>query len=241
MNKFFRLFFFFCIKIVAQDSLSIQPEETPYLLLKGKTQLENSFGYRKENQSSKAIILPSVLAKYGLTDKFELRVTLENQIAKADNETFSGLVAPILGFKTKLWKEKGLLPEASLISQVGIPKIGAKAFQLEKWAPDFQVMMQGNYGKYISMNYNFGSRWDGFENNPFYTYKATLSVMPDAVWTLYSDIFGHIHQQEDSHQSLGFGIMYQFTNDLIVDWSNGVGLNEFAPDFSSTIILSVRF
>lgn len=145
-----------------------------------------------------------------------------------------------MGFKTKLWEEQKALPEAALIVQTTIPNWASKPVRGLHYAPEIQLLLQGNYTDSFSMNYNVGTKWDGISTRPFYTYKSTGSYMLNSSWFIYAELFGHQHSLEPSHISYNNGIMYQINKDMMLDFSGGFGLNKYAPNLFFGLIFSVQ-
>ena len=236
--KIFWLALFFSLNGIAQE-LPIQPEETPYLLKPWQIQLENSLALRNETKTTNTIILPNTLFKMGILEKLEFRFGLEHQLVHIETQQ-NGFNPFIVGFKTKLWKEYKALPEAALVAQTTIPKWATHEFQQDHWAPELQVLLQGNYTESFSMNYNFGTKWDGFTSNPFYTYKITAGYMLTKKWCLYAEVFGHQHVESPSHVSYNNGLMFQINENMMLDVSGGLGINKEAPRSFCALIFSFR-
>ncbi len=239
--RFIILFFIsmFSFEVFSQDDMPIQVEETPYLSEKGSFQFENALTFKKVNTTDKVFLLPSTLIKYGLNKFVELRVTTEFQLDYLSNQY--SLNPIIIGFKTKILKEKDGIPEMALVSQVAIPKFASKNNQLENFAPELQLMMQGNYSDLLSMNYNTGIKWDGFSNHPIYTYKLTTGLTYSQKWSSYSEIFGVFNNFQKPESNVNNGIMYLINNNMILDASAGFGISEQSAEWFSSLIYSFRF
>lgn len=232
---------FFTISLNAQTDLPIQPEETPYLLKPNQFQIENSFAYRKVSVNEKIFVIPSFLIKYGLYEKIELRLQAEQIISKTEEKKVTGFIPLIVGLKTKLWKEKGFLPEAALVAQVGFPKIASKKFESEEISTDFLIMMQGNYGPKFSVNYNLGYKWEQINDLPYFVHKTTFGYLIKLKSTVYSEIFGQFNAQNEAVTNCNFGFMYQLSDNLMLDFSGGLGLSNTAPKHFFATIVSYRF
>lgn len=241
MRKLYCFVFVLFLNFLFSQEMPIQPEETPYLLNKGQLQIENGFSFRKIDSYSNSFNIPNLLIKIGFNNFFEFRVQTELQYNNtSNNENTSGFLPLGIGFKTKLWKEKKWIPEAALVSQVFIPKISSKQFNLNYYAPEAIIMMQGNYSKKYSVNYNTGIKWDGFSNNPYFTYKWTHNYILTNWLNLYSEIQGHIHTEENTHSSINSGLMFQLSQNTMLDVSGGFGLNKETTKYFSALIFSIR-
>lgn len=236
--KYVFILFWFSASCLAQEMV-IQPEETPYLLQPGQIQIETAIGYREETKENRTFILPNSLWKIGILNTVEFRVNFEQQWLQGEENVI--VIQPVLlGFKTKLWEEKKGLPEAAFIAQTTIPKWASASVSRLQYAPELQLLLQGNYSDTFSMNYNVGTKWDGISSRPFYTYKTTGSYMLHPSWFFYAEIFGHQHSLEPSHISYNNGIMYQINKDMMLDFSGGFGLNHYAPNLFCAMIFSFQ-
>lgn len=85
---------------------------------------------------------PSVLWKYGVNEKLELRLISEFT-THTDNSISTNGINPIkIGFKTRLFEEKGIIPVISFIAHLVILASGSKEFQTNYFAPSFRFTMK---------------------------------------------------------------------------------------------------
>lgn len=221
----------------AQENMPIQPEETPYLLAKNQIQLETTIGHKKESENH-IYAFPVLLVKYGL-GPIEMRCGTE--YSNDFQNEIHGFATPIVGFKTKLWKEKNWLPESALVVQTNLPFLAHENFKTPHLAPEALMMMQGNYGKHFSINYNYGLKWNGENTMPSYTYKHTFSYLfTDVRWCFYTDWMGVFTQISEPSTMADVGVMYQLDQNMMLDLSIGKGLNAFSPHYFSALIFSIR-
>lgn len=240
MKPIYIYFLLFSLVCSAQYTLPIQPEETPYLLQKGRFQIENGFAFRSFDKDNSTVVVPSVLTKYGLTKKIELRLTTESQILK-ENKLKSFVVTPIIfGFKTKLFSEKGILPETAIIFQTTIPFSASKSIRNEVWSPEIIVMSQGNYSNFFGMNYNFGIKWDKINAHPYYTQKQTATLNFSSKFCTYHEFFSTFHNHFKGQTNINNGFMYLFTDNLVIDLSGGFGISSESPNWFCNMTFSAR-
>ena len=109
---------------------------------------------------------PSVLWKYGVNEKLELRLISEFT-THTDNSISTNGINPIkIGFKTRLFEEKGIIPVISFIAHLVILASGSKEFQTNYFAPSFRFTMKHTLTDKISLGYNWGAEWDGETPEP---------------------------------------------------------------------------
>src|SRR6478736_900006 len=111
-------FYMFQSNCHAQDLPSIQtdrPDQTecPFITPVNYLQFENGFVYEKVSSDSKTIVAPTILTKFGINDHFELRLITEYSMEENNSNKISGINPVLIGFKTRLLEEKGLIPTTS--------------------------------------------------------------------------------------------------------------------------------
>lgn len=217
--------------------------ESPFIVKKGWMQAEIGFNLERENGFS-TLVHPTVLWKYGIAKKFELRliteaVTVETPLRIPDgNEILTGVLPLQLGGKLSLWEEKGLLPKVSLIFHVAPSKLGSRKFHTEKWAPNFRFTMQHTLSENIGLGYNIGAEWDGFSNKPSWIYTIAPGFNLGKKWYGYIEAFGSF---TNGDHAIDGGMAYYASDHIKIDISSGTGLSNSAIDWYGAIGVSFRF
>jgi dsRNA-specific ribonuclease len=162
----------------AQNLPSIQtdrPDQTecPFIVPKNYFQFENGFVYQKTNDNSNEIVTPTLLSKFGINEHFELRLITEYLINKDNNEKISGINPVLIGFKTRLFEEKGIVPITSFIAHLAIPKLASTNYKRQFYAPEFRFTMQHTISEKQSFSYNLGAEWNGETAEPTFIYTLT--------------------------------------------------------------------
>ncbi|MEO6254141.1 MAG: transporter [Ferruginibacter sp.] len=209
-------------------------------------QFEMGLGAQITNAFENEFQHPTLLSKYGITKKIELRLittvttnTDFNNLLTKQKET--GLSPVEVGAKIALWEEKKLLPKTSLIFHVGIPKLASGNFRLNNLAPNFRFTMQNSITNSIAIGYNLGAEWDGINSNTTWIYTFAPGFNMGKKWYSYIEAFGFISKQNKPEHSLDAGIAYYINNDLKLDLSSGFGISKAAPDWYIAVGASVRF
>ena len=148
--------------------------ETAAIVPAGLFQIETGFSYQRESSNEKSFGLPSILWKYGVNENFELRVITEFNSEKLKQGTQSGFAPVLLGFKTKLANEKGIIPQTSFIAHVGLPNVSSKNYKTEFFAPQFRFAMLHTLSNKATFSYNLGAEWDGFSPEPVFIYSSSF-------------------------------------------------------------------
>ncbi len=249
IKKIVALLCFFIIlqnKSFAQELASIQtdrPDQTecPFIVPKGYFQLENGFSYEKINSESNQIVAPTILTRFGINDHFELRLITEYVIDKDNSSKISGINPVLIGFKTKLFEEKGVIPITSFIGHIGIPKAGSKNFQTLYYAPEFRFTMQHTISEKQSLSYNLGAEWNGESAEPTFVYTLTTGYSLSEKVGGYIELYGFVPQFEKPDHRFDAGLTYLLNPNHQLDVSGGFGLSKISPKYYIALGYSFRF
>ena len=161
----------------AQEQSPIQMDrpdqtETPYTVPKNYLQFESGFTYEKINSNENSFQLPTLLTKYGISDKTELRLITElnyNQNSKQSRFSFQPVT---IGFKTALIEEKGIVPKISFIGHLGL--FSTNDNNQKRVIPSFKFELENKLSENFTLGYNLGMEWDN-NLNENYTYTVTIA------------------------------------------------------------------
>jgi hypothetical protein len=240
---------FFCNysnNLFAQTLPSIQldrPDQTecPFITPKKYIQIENGFTIENRTNNQKNYIYPSTLWKYGVNEKFELRLITEIVSERNSGKVESGISPIVVGFKTSLFEEKGILPKTSFIGHITTSKIGSKKFQTEYIAPSFRFTMQHTITEKISLAYNLGAEWNGETPEQTYIYTLTTGISLTNKIGCYLELYGFISDDNKPDHRIDSGITYLINNDFIADISSGFGIKTSELKNYVSLGISYRF
>lgn len=249
--KYFYTGILFClsISIYAQippiDTDRPDQTESAFLVPAKWLQFEAGFNFQKNNIDEKEYLTPTLLSKYGVSKRVELRLitTLKTNSSVTTfgtiNET--GLDVAEVGAKIALAEERKLFPKTSFIFHLGIPAFSSSKFKPDNIAPSFRFTMQHTLSEKISLGYNLGCEWDGYTNDPAYIYTLTAGFNFSKKWYSYIEGFGAFKKQITPEHNVDGGIAYFITNNFKVDFSSGFGLTTTAAQWYIALGISVRF
>jgi hypothetical protein len=220
-----------------------RPDQTecPFITPEKYIQIENGFTFETFDQSQTSLSYPSTLLKYGVNEKFELRLITELVSERTNLNTNSGFTPITIGFKTSLFEERGFLPKTSFIGHITTSKIGSKEFQSKYIAPSFRFTMQHTLTEKISLAYNLGAEWNGENVEQNYIYTLTTGFSLTDKIGCYTELYGFLPAEKKSEHKFDCGLTYLINNDLMADISGGFGLTENAPKNYISLGLSFRF
>ena len=219
--------------------------ESPYIVPKKWLQFESGFNFEKNEPGSQTFVYPTLLSKYGISKRFELRM-ITSLLANRDYngsqyETITGIEPVQLGGKLALTEEHGLLPKTSLIAHIAIPHFATTKLHAEKLAPNFVFTMQHRITPRFAVGYNLGAEWDGFSNIPAWVYRISPGFNIGDHWYAYAEAFGFIQQDASANHNIDGGIAYYLNDNIKIDLSAGKGLSTASMRYYAAIGASVRF
>ncbi|WP_367772953.1 transporter [Flavobacterium sp. WC2421] len=230
----------------AQNMPSIQtdrPDQTecPFITPVGYLQLENGFSFEKTKQNANEIQAAAVLVRYGINQNFELRLISEFIIDKNNLEKKAGINPILIGFKTKLMNEKGIIPTTSFIGHITIPRLASAPYKQKYYTPEFRFTMQHTISDKQVLSYNLGAEWNGETTEPTFVYTLTTGYSITEKLGGYVELYGFIPQIEKPDHRFDAGFTYLFNPNHQLDISGGLGLSKISPDYFLSLGYSFRF
>ncbi|GAB2821527.1 transporter [Ferruginibacter profundus] len=188
---------------------------------------------------------PSLLSKYGVSKRLELRlitdfVTYKSTQNSSVIETKTGIDNVQFGAKLNFFNEKGLRPKTSLIAHYNFGGLRT-IYKDTKDGFNFRFTMQHTISEKIALGYNLGMEWDRFGEPGAYSYTFAPGFNLSEKWYAYVEAFGFIRKNEKPENSIDGGIAYYVTDNFKIDASAGFGLNKKAPDYYFAVGTSFRF
>ncbi|EEI89605.1 hypothetical protein HMPREF0765_4752 [Sphingobacterium spiritivorum ATCC 33300] len=210
--------------------------ETVYTVPEKYLQFESRFRIEHIGKKENAYEFPSVLWKYGITDKTELRMTTD--LARENRVT---IVRPLsLGFKTSFTEEKGILPKISLISHFILNTKGGEYAKSNTIIPRFRFTFQNSISENNSLGYNIGMEWNTENNIPTYIYTLAYGRTISRRFGAYIETYGFYTQDARADSRIDGGVTYLITPDFMIDFASGAGLSDIAPKYFFALGISYR-
>ena len=236
----------FCHGIAFGQSPDIQtdrPDQTecPFIVPKNFIQIESGVLYEDINSFEQNMLIPTSLIKYGLTDNFELRVIVDFLSSRINNVSSFGMSPIVIGMKTKLCHEHGIIPETSFIGQFTINRWASASFQTLVPAPSFRFTMQHTLSKHLMIGYNLGAEWDGAQPKPTYIYTLTAGINIYKGINGFVEIYGFIPTGTISDHRFDGGFTFSLSDNIQLDISTGFRLTSLAPKYFMSGGVSYRF
>ncbi|HMU10237.1 MAG TPA: transporter [Ferruginibacter sp.] len=228
-----------------------RPGETniPGTVLKKWLQLETGFLRQTEKINPEKDYYfqhPSLLTKYGVTKRVELRLITNLATIKQGSingySTITGIDNVQLGGKINFLQEKGLRPKTSLIGHYSFRRFRT-LYKDSIDGANFRFAMLHTLSKTISIGYNIGMNWNRFGSPPAYVYTFSPRFNISEKWFAYIEVFGSFRRPKkyDPENNIGAGFAYYVNDNFKIDASAGFGLSKEAPDKFYSIGASFRF
>ncbi len=220
-----------------------RPDQTECPFITPKKYIQVEHGFTIENATDNVInySYPSSLFKYGVTEKFELRLIGELVSEKNVADFKTGITPLTIGFKAALIEEKGMIPKTSFIGHLTTSNVGSKDFQAKFIAPAFRFTMQHTVSERIALAYNLGAEWNGEIADQTYIYTLTTGLSLTKKIGFYAEIYGYLQNETKADHRLDCGFTFLVNQNCMVDLSGGIGITEIAPRNYLSLGLSYRF
>jgi hypothetical protein len=230
--------------------------ESPEVVTRGAVQVEIGYGFARidlDGEVLETAAFPGTLVRVGLDDKVELRfdwVGYLNESREANGVTTdeSGSGSTALGVKVKLREKDGFEPQLALLVDASLPT-GKRAFRSD--AIDPQLRLAGAH----SLSDRFGLGWNAGvtavtldeADGEQHTHATGLYSVSGGAgfgdrWGAFIELAGAIPLGGPNSPAHVFdsGFTYLASDNVQLDMSAGVGLNDHADDWFMGAGLSFR-
>lgn len=208
-------------------NLIAQTAEPSATVDKNILQIELESLYTVQNEGSekmKSWSIPNALFRFGIFNSVELHLNIpivKEQLWKNDHlvQSLNKFEDFQVGFSANLWKEKKLLPQASIMIRLILPT--DKNYKLGKIVSlNLSNKISGN----LTFNYNIGHIQET-DNALSCFYIVNLTYQTSSKFHFFLENFGDLHNESLMSHNLNLGGGYNITEKLILDISASKGLN----------------
>lgn len=181
--------------------------------------------------------VPTALIKYGIADKLELRY-ISVAVAKNNELMYRPDAA---GVKVFLFKEKGWLPQTTIIAQYRFDDTKRDNSDFNRTGHSVGELIftcQNNFTDRIGLGYNFGPEFHS-DGTVEWIYRVTPGMNLGSKYFIYGELFGRM-ASEKSELWTDAGIARYLSDDLKIDFSAGFNLGE-TKEWYTALGISWRF
>jgi hypothetical protein len=189
-------------------------------------QLESGFvmTYEGSDQpSTRQILLPTALFRYGLTNLIELRVLNQIEMMKTGDQRTDGISDMEVGAKVQFLKEDGTKTEMAFLTHLLVPT-GTKELTRDKYGTSNKLSISHEINENTRIGYNVGYAYFG-EGNGNLIYSLAYGTGISHRAGIYVEPFGEIANMEEFILNLDAGFTCLAKENLQFDISFGTGLN----------------
>ncbi len=237
------LFFGMSLGIFAQETKEVpemitdRPDatESPNTVPVHSFQIETGAFYesfKENNNETETIGYNTTLVRYGLLEKFELRIgwnfeegrTSVNNIRSGD--VTSGFSPLLLGAKVEVTEEKGLLPEIALLGHLMLPFMASTDYRPETTGVDFRFSFAHTLNEKSSIGYNLGAQWGDDSSEAAYVYTFVYGYAILEKLGVYAEVYGDLPEDNKANHYWDAGITYSIQNNIQLDATIGKSFTE---------------
>jgi len=170
-------------------------------------------------------LVPSILLRYGLTKKLELRLYQEHETNtfELQNQAISGLKNVQIGLKFLLFQKHENATKVAFISHVLVPT-GSKSIDQNTFGIINKLAFSHRIGEQLNIGYNLGYDFRG-KNSSKGTYAFAFGIKLSDAFGMYAESYGEWENINKFTNSFDTGLTYLLGKNMQVDLSYGVGLN----------------
>ena len=217
----------FCIKLQGQEIITDRPDQTESSTTIPVRTLQIEAGLLSGNDNfEKQYLFPTSLFRYGLTKNIELR--LAGQIASIENkqtsENLIGIGDLEIGAKIQILKNAGINTEIAFISHLIIPT-GSADMTSGNFGTINKFAISHSLTKFLDLGYNAGYNYPGDGNGDF-TYSLVTGAALSDKFGYYIEPYGEYTGCKNWISNLDTGFTYLIKNNIQLDISYGIGLNQ---------------
>ncbi|MDG2147884.1 MAG: transporter [Flavobacteriaceae bacterium] len=201
--------------IFSQDIITDRPDQTESAVVVGekKIQIESGILNQENSGGEKKLSIPTNLFRYGISEKIELRLNLEH----SDKKNY-GIESIEIGSKINFNKNQNSLTKIALLSHLLLPK------KEENLGIMNLISISHDQIKNLSIGYNLG--YTHFMNQyGFLKYSIAFGSGLSEKIGFFIETYGEIEKSEIPISNFDSGFTYLVKDNLQIDVSFGLGIN----------------
>jgi len=215
-------------QLFGQNLITDRPDQTESssTVEFGSLQVESGFllGFSDENfNSTRQILLPTTLFRYGLTSGIELRIMSQFESIKNNWQIIEGISDLEVGAKIQLLKKENVNIEIAFLSHLIIPT-GTSELSGDKLGTINKLAISHEINENLGLGYNVGYNYMGAGNGDL-TYSIAVGAAINDKVGIYLETYGDVVEFQELLINFDTGLTYLVKDNLQLDFSFGTGLN----------------
>ena len=174
---------------------------------------------------------PSLLIKYGVISKLELRFISEFDINHERGANFDdtekGINNTQAGFKFNFLKQRGVIPKSSIIAHYrfnALSRIPGGGDSLN--GGNISLAMQHNVTDYFLLGYNIGIDKRSWQYSKRYFFSVSPKFNFAENWQAFVELYGNFWKKRLPETFIDGGLSYFINNNFKVDLSAGIRVSK---------------
>ena len=205
-----------------------RPDQTESSSTVGKQnlQIESGIlvGFEGDGQfSTRQILAPTNLFRYGLTKGIELRLLSQFESFKIQDQVVQGISDIEIGAKFQIFQREGSWTEIAFISHLLVPT-GSTELSNDDFGTINKLAVSHEINETMGLGYNIGYDYMGAGSGNL-TYSLVLGVGVNEKVGIYIEPYGELVDLEDFQHNFDAGFTYLAKDNLQFDLSFGTGIN----------------
>ena len=230
MKTLFKLVFvlstFLIFETLHGQIVTDRPDQTEASSTVGRGDLQLETGLLigfSGDESSRQILAPTTLFRFGITEEIELRLLSQFETQKNTLTNVQGISDLEIGTKIQLLKKEDIYTEIAFLSHLILPT-GTKELSNDEFGTINKLAISHSINENTGIGYNIGYNHFGTGDGDF-TYSLALGVGVTEKVGVYIEPFGELVNLQDHNASFDAGVTYLLNDHLQFDFSFGTGLN----------------
>jgi len=193
---------------------------------KGNLQIEAGLLIGSEGDeplSTRQILAPTTLFRYGITKGIELRFMGQLESLKLQDQVFWGISDIEFGAKFQVFQKEGSRSEVAFLTHLVLPT-GPAELTNDAFGTINKLAISHEINEYMGLGYNLGFNYLGSGKGDL-TYSLVLGVGLGEKMSIYAEPYGEYVNLDNFLHNFDAGLTYLVEENLQLDVSFGLGLN----------------
>ncbi len=194
---------------------------------KGALQSESGIlvSYEGDNHiSTRQILLPTTLFRYGITEGVEFRIMNQFESVKSADQNCQGISDLDIGAKIQIIKNRNRNTEIAFLTHLVVPT-GSRELTIGEIASLSKISVSHRLSENAGIGYNLGYNFSGNGRGDL-TYSLALGIGINEKAGVYLEPYGEITNMDKFILNLGTGFTYLVKTNLQLDFSFGTGVSQ---------------
>lgn len=174
--------------------------------------------------STRQILLPTTLLRYGITNGVELRVVNQLESIKFNNEKYQGISDLEVGTKIEIINSEKRNIEVAFLTHLIIPT-GSTELSSGKYGTVNKISVSHVVSDNVGIGYNLGYNYLGVGSGDL-TYSLVFGIGVNEKVSVYVEPYGEITDFKEFVSYIDAGFTYLVKENFQLDFSFGSGINK---------------